>query len=615
MARQPHMGGAGGPGGPNRGMIIQKPKNFKATVKQLLHYIGHRKYLLFLGFFFVLLNTGLSLIATSLFQPVIDTITTYAAGGDFSQGTSQIFRQLIMLAIAYLASVLCAFLQQKTMMHLAQRTINDLRRDLFNHVADLPVRYYDAHSHGEMMSRFSNDIDTVSEAINNSIATLFSSVISLIGIVFFMFYYCWPLAIVTILLAPLNMVAAGKMMKKSSRYFVDQQRYLGQVNGYIEETMSGQKVVQTFCHEDKAIQEFNEHNELLRSAASKAQGYAGMMMPIMMNINNISYALIAMLGGLIVLNVFPLPGLALTIGGLTVFLNFSKQFGRPINEIANQYNAIITAFAGAERIFEVMSQPLETADRPGAQVLSDYQGHVVFDHVTFGYHPDKTVLKDLSLYAKPGQKIAFVGSTGAGKTTITNLLTRFYDIDEGAITLDGTDIRDLNRDSLRGNIAMVLQDTHLFTGTVKENIRYGRLDATDEEVMNAAKLASAHSFIIRLPNGYDTLIEGDGANLSQGQRQLLNIARAAIADTPILVLDEATSSVDTRTERHIEHGLDRLMKGRTTFIIAHRLSTVRNANAIMVLEHGQIIERGNHEQLLAQKGRYYQLYTGAAELD
>ena len=399
------------------------------------------------------------------------------------------------------------------------------------------------------------------------------------------------------------------MARRSQKYFSAQQASLGAVNGYVEETVTGQKVVKVFCHEDIAKEEFGILNRDLRDNQIRAQFFGGIMGPVMGSLNQINYSLTACVGGL--LCIFK----NFDVGGLTVFLNFSRQFSRPVNEISMQISNVFSALAGAERVFAVMDEKPEPEDDKDAVVLNPMEGHVVLDHVTFGYNPDKTILKDISLYAKPGQKIAFVGSTGAGKTTITNLLNRFYDIDSGSITVDGVDIRHIRRDNLRGNIAMVLQDTHLFTGTVRENIRYGRLDATDEEVVQAAKTASAHSFIMRLPKGYDTMLEGDGANLSQGQRQLLNIARAAVSKAPVLILDEATSSVDTRTEKHIEHGMDRLMANRTTFVIAHRLSTVRNANAIMVLENGQIMERGTHDELVAMKGRYYELYTGLKELD
>ncbi len=622
------MGRGRGHGPGPRPTIIQKPKDLKTTVKRILKYVGNNKILLIAGLVCVILSTVLGLAGTSLMQPVVDGITasakSYADAVNIGDGTAkslalnngfrELTKNLFLLASVYLCTLVTSFLQVKFMIYLSQRTTNRIRKDMFDALETLPVRYYDTHTNGEIMSRFTNDVDTLNEALNHSITSLFSSAITIVGTLILMFSVCWPLAIVTLVLTPLSFIVAGTMIKKSSKFFKKQQKNIGAVNSYIEEIVAGQKVVKTFCYEDEVTKEFYKRNEELRDTATKAQMFAGMMMPIMANINNVTYAIIAMFGGCIALGFLPVK-VGLTIGGLTVFLNLARHFGRPINEISSQYNNIITAVAGAERIFEIMDESPETADKPDAVEITDFKGHVIFDNVTFGYNPDKIVLKNLSLYAKPGQKIAFVGSTGAGKTTITNLLTRFYDTGEGSITIDGVDIRDIKRDSLRESIAMVLQDTHLFSGTVRENIRYGRLDATDDEVEEAAKLASAHSFIKRLPNGYDTMIEGDGENLSQGQRQLLNIARAAVANTPVLVLDEATSSVDTRTERHIEKGLDRLMKGRTTFVIAHRLSTVRNSNAIMVLEKGEIIERGTHEQLLELKGRYYQLYTGAVELD
>ena len=417
------------------------------------------------------------------------------------------------------------------------------------------------------------------------------------------------LTVITLAMMPV-MLSAGKFVAgRSQKYFSAQQAALGAMNGYIEETVQGQKVVKVFCHEEIAEEEFGWLNADLKEKQIRAQFFGGVMGPVMNNLSQLNYGLTACIGGL--LCVFR----NFDVGGLTVFLGFSRQFSRPINELSMQVGNVFSALAGAERVFAVLDAEPEAADAPDAVSIAPIRGEVVLDHVTFGYEPGQVILKDISLYAKPGQKIAFVGSTGAGKTTITNLINRFYDIQGGSITVDGVDVRRMHRKELRENIAMVLQDTHLFTGTVRENIRYGRLDATDEEVVEAAKTASAHSFIMRLPDGYDTMLEGDGANLSQGQRQLLNIARAAVSKAPILILDEATSSVDTRTEKHIEHGMDRLMADRTTFVIAHRLSTVRNANAIMVLEHGQIIERGDHEDLLAQKGRYFELYTGMKELE
>ena len=615
-----------------RQKALEKPKNFRGTIAFVWSYLRRRKLVLILAAVMVLLNIGASLAGTAMLQPIIDRFLEPATAGGLTVAArfAGLARGVATLLCIYLVSVAASYLQMRLMLFSTQRSINDLRRDLFDHLQELSVRYYDTHTHGEMMSRFSNDVDTLNDALMNSLTSLFSSVITLAGILGLMLSKSIPLTILTLCMTPLMFLVAGKLMKASSKYFIAQQANLGAVNGYVEEIITGQKVVKVFCHEQDALEEFEKLNGTLRDTATTAQSYSGLMMPVMMNITTITYALVAAIGG--VLSVYGF----LSVGGLVVFLQLTRQFGRPINEASSQYNAVITAIAGAERIKEVMEEPVEEPDPPQAADLVreghefywqrrnergeatervPVKGDVRFDHVTFGYAPDKVVLRDISLYAKPGQKIAFVGSTGAGKTTILNLLTRFYDISEGKITVDGIDLRDIRKDDLRKAMAMVLQDTHLFTGTVRENIRYGRLSATDQEVEDAAKLASAHSFIMRLPQGYDTVIEGDGANLSQGQRQLLNIARAAVADAPILILDEATSSVDTRTERHIEHGLDRLMQGRTTFVIAHRLSTVRNSNAIMVLEHGNIIERGTHDDLVAQGGRYYQLYTGAVELD
>ena len=495
------------------------------------------------------------------------------------------------------------------MLTVAQNALQKIRDDLFTKMQNLPVRFYDTNNNGDLMSRFTNDVDTIGQMLSNTLVQLFSGALSIVGTLFLMIYTNLYLTVVTIIMIPLMMKAGGMVARRSQKYFSAQQTSLGAVNGYIEEMISGQKVIKVFCHENVAKEEFALLNKDLRDNQIKAQFFGGIMGPVMGNLSQVNYSLTACIGGL--LCIFK----NFDVGGLTVFLNFSRQFSRPINEISMQVSNVFSALAGAERVFAIMDEQPEQADDADAVTLQPMTGHVELKDVTFGYTPDKVILKNISLYAKPGQKIAFVGSTGAGKTTITNLLNRFYDIQSGSITIDGVDIRHLKRDELRRNIAMVLQDTHLFTGTVRENIRYGRLDATDEEVIQAAKTASAHSFIMRLPHGYDTMLEGDGANLSQGQRQLLNIARAAISKAPILILDEATSSVDTRTEKHIEKGMDRLMADRTTFVIAHRLSTVRNANAIMVLEQGQIIERGDHEDLLAMRGRYYELYTGLKELD
>lgn len=553
-----------------------------------------------------------------MLSPIINGITeTYdkasKAAGDagviINEGLKTLGLGILLMLAIYGIGVISMYLQQRIMIGVSQRALKTLRKDLFDHIQTLPVRYFDTNATGDIMSRFTNDVDVVGEMLNNTVIQFIQGFISIVGTVSIMLYMNVWLALLTILLVPLMLKAGGSIAKRSSKYYRQQQSALGKLNGYIEETVTGQKVVKVFCHEEKAVAEFTDLNNDLRKKQVKAQFLGGIMGPVMGNIGQVSYGITACVGGL-----FCLAG-RLSLGGLTVFVNYSRQFSRPINEISMQINTIFSALAGAERVFKVMDEEPEEADKSDAVEMTNVKGEVIMEDVSFGYNPDKVILKHINLYAHAGQKVAFVGSTGAGKTTITNLLNRFYDIQEGKITIDGRDIKDYARKSLRSHIAMVLQDTHLFTGTVRENIRYGRPDATDEEVEQAAKTASAHSFIMRLENGYDTMLEGDGINLSQGQRQLLNIARAAVSKAPILVLDEATSSVDTRTEMHIDHGMERLMKNRTTFVIAHRLSTVRNADCIMVLEQGEIIERGTHEQLLAEKGRYYQLYTGAVELD
>lgn len=615
----PPMGGPGhGPGGRHARAMGGKPKETKQTIKRLLGYLGKDKKHVIIALVCVVISSLSTLAGSYMLSPIINGITeTYdkasKAAGDagviINEGLKTLgFGILLMLAI-YGIGVISMYLQQRIMIGVSQRALKTLRKDLFDHIQTLPVRYFDTNATGDIMSRFTNDVDVVGEMLNNTVIQLIQGFISIVGTVSIMLYMNVWLALLTILLVPLMLKAGGSIAKRSSKYYRQQQSALGKLNGYIEETVTGQKVVKVFCHEEKAVEEFTDLNNDLRKKQVKAQFFGGIMGPVMGNIGQVSYGITACVGGL-----FCLAG-RLSLGGLTVFVNYSRQFSRPINEISMQINTIFSALAGAERVFKLMDEEPEEADKPDAVEMANVKGEVIMEDVSFGYNPDKVILKHINLYAHAGQKVAFVGSTGAGKTTITNLLNRFYDIQEGKITIDGRDIKDYARKSLRSHIAMVLQDTHLFTGTVRENIRYGRPDATDEEVEQAAKTASAHSFIMRLENGYDTMLEGDGINLSQGQRQLLNIARAAVSKAPILVLDEATSSVDTRTEMHIDHGMERLMKNRTTFVIAHRLSTVRNADCIMVLEQGEIIERGTHEQLLAEKGRYYQLYTGAVELD
>ena len=626
-------GGPGrGPGGPGRrpgGLPGGKPKNIKKTMGRLFAYIAEDMPKLILVAVCVIANTAASLAGSYMLRPIINNIT----GG---AGVTVLAKGLLTMLLIYAVGVVCQYAQQRIMVGVSQKALQKLRDDLFAKVQKLPVRFYDTHNHGDIMSRFTNDVDTVGEMMTNTIVQIISGSITLIGTFCLMVYTNVWLTLITIVMIPLMMQGAKWVAGHSRKYYKAQQAALGTLNGFVEETVTGQKVVKVFCHEDIATEEFTFLNHDLREKQIKAQFYGGIMGPVMGNMSQVSYALTACVGAVLcVLRGFDL-------GGLTIFVGYSRQFSRPINELSMQVNTIFSAMAGAERVFDVMDSQPEREDEAdawqigqvdGRQVyvrkgqdpaamtqeerdaLAPVKGAVTLTDVSFGYVPDKQVLKGISLYAKPGQKIAFVGSTGAGKTTITNLINRFYDIDAGSITMDGIDIREIERDSLRRNIAMVLQDTHLFTGTVRENIRYGRLDATDEEVEQAARVASAHSFIMRLEHGYDTMIEGDGANLSQGQRQLLNIARAAISKAPILILDEATSSVDTRTEKHIERGMDRIMAERTTLVIAHRLSTVRNANAIMVLENGVIIERGDHDDLLAQKGRYYDLYTGLMELE
>ena len=548
-------------------------------------------------------------IVFSVTQRMSPTLETLLKNERASEIISYLLVAIVIMFGIYLVGILTTYIQGRIMVVVSQSVIQKMRNQLFAKLQTLPIRFFDRTTTGEIMSRFSNDVDNIGVMLDNSTVSLISGVITLIGTFVFMITTNWLLTLITIVFIPIFALGGAAISKKSSKYYSGQQSALGCVNGYIEETVTGQRVVKVFNHEEICMEEFLTLNNDLRDKQMKAQFFGGIMGPIMGNTSQISYAVTVGVGGILMCTS------GFTPGALTVFANYSRQFSMPINMISQQTATVFSALAGAERVFAILDSEPEVNVIGEQENCQEIIGDVVFEDVTFGYNEDRDILKNISLYAHPGQKIAFVGSTGAGKTTITNLLNRFYDINSGKITIDGIDIKSLDKDFLRGNIAMVLQDTHLFTGTIMENIRYGRLDATDEEVIAAAKNASAHSFIMRLENGYDTVITGDGANLSQGQRQLLNIARAAISKAPILVLDEATSSVDTRTERHIEHGMDRLMKNRTTFVIAHRLSTVRNANAIMVLENGEIIERGTHDDLLKMKGRYYELYTGKRELD
>ena len=595
-------GPGGGPGGGKNRGVGGKPKDTQGSILRLLRYLNPYKFHVLIAFLCVLISTGATLAGSYMLRPIINGLVDNA-------DLWSLALSLGYMAAIYLAGVIASYAQQRLMIWVSQSVLKNIRDDLFRKLQNLPVRYYDTHSNGELMSRFMNDVDAIGEMMNNSVIQLFSGSITLIGTLILMMSMNLWLTLITIVFVPLVARVGGLIASRSRRFYRAQQAALGAVNGYVEESITGQKVVKVFCHEDVCEEEFGLLNKDLRDKQIKAQFFGGLMGPVLGNMSQITYAITACIGGILCVTQ------GFDVGGFSVFVNYSRQFSRPINEISMQVNTIFSALAGAERVFAVMDEEPEAADAPDALEVPELKGHVQMQHVYFGYDPDVQILKDISLYAKPGQKIAFVGSTGAGKTTITNLLSRFYDIQEGSILVDGHDLYDYKRKFIRSHIAMVLQDTHLFTGTVMENIRYGRLDATDEEIIEAAKSVSAHHFIVRLSDGYQTMIEGDGANLSQGQRQLLNIARAAISKAPILVLDEATSSVDTRTEKQIERGMDALMATRTTFVIAHRLSTVRNANAIMVLEHGVIIERGTHEELLVQKGRYYELYTGKAELD
>lgn len=604
-----------GPPNRNRNQKKQKPKNTKATAKRLFSYLEQEKHKIAAAFVCVLVSSASTLCGSYLLRPIINGLIDSTKTSQ--QKITSLMAGLALMAVVYVLGVGATYLQGRIMISVSQGTLKRIREHLFRKVQKLPVRYFDTNPTGDIMSRFTNDVDIIGEMLNSTLVQIFSGTITLIGTLALMLYTNWVLAVVTIVVSPIIAKIGTAIAGKSRKYFMKQQTDLGKVNGYIEETVTGQKVVKVFNYEENVVNEFSELNQSLRNSQVKAQFISGIMGPCMNAMSQVNYTLTACVGSIIAFASRwggGVPFSALDIGGLTVFVNYSRQFSRPINELAQQVTNIMSALAGAERVFNVMDET-EEIDDGKKLVLDKVHGDVLVDGVTFGYNPDKTILKDVSVFAHPGQKIALVGSTGAGKTTITNLITRFYNINKGKITIDGVDIKDINLECLRENIAMVLQDTHLFTGTIMENIRYGRLSATDEEVRQAAKTSCADMFIKNMPEGYDTMLKGDGSNLSQGQRQLLNIARAALSKAPILVLDEATSSVDTRTEKHINEGMDALMEDRTTFVIAHRLSTIRNADAIMVLENGEIIERGTHEELLEKKGRYFELYTGLKELD
>ena len=618
---------------------FQKPKDAKKTIKRLLGYMTKKKWPIIIVLICLLLSTVSSLAGTYMMRPMINTLAGSGSAGEKLQSLA--VSLLILLGI-FLVGVVCNYVQSATMAVLAQRAVNKLRSDLFDSLENLPLSHFDRHPHGELMSRFTNDADNVYFAMEQSMINLISSVLSFVGIVAVMLYTSPILFIVTALVLFGSLSVFKIVGGRSRNYYRKQQAALGRVNGEIQEVIEGLKVVKAFGHEEISKEKFDKLNCEYRDAATDANFFAGAIMPLSANILNIGYALTAILGGFLALV------MGFDIGGYAAYLTYSRQIGGPVNQVSQQITAIFSALAGAERIFDVMDTPPEidegdvelipvceeengalceyTGSRPkawawkcpaddGGYTLIPLKGDVVLKDVDFAYVEDKKVLKQVNVYAKPGQKIAFVGSTGAGKTTITNLINRFYEINSGSITYDGIDIRRIKKESLRRSLGAVLQDTHLFTGTVMENIRYGRLEASDEECIAAAKAANAHSFIRRLPDGYNTMVTGDGANLSQGQRQLLAIARAAVKDPPVMVLDEATSSIDTRTEQHIQQGMDMLMEGRTVFVIAHRLSTVRNSDCIVVIEGGQIQEKGPHDQLLEEKGRYYMLYTGQHVLD
>ena len=634
-------GPMGGPGNRGRGRPAPpKPKNTKGTILRLLKYILQQKGL-FIGMLVFAAISSLASVSGALFiEPIIDDYLTPLIGQKFEgELVTGLFKMMGIMACVFFGGVIASYGQSKCSVWLTQRTLNKIRKDLFDSLSDLPISFFDSRPNGEIMSRFTNDVETLRMFISQGVTQFISSGIMIFGSLIIMLVLSWQMTLVVLFMVVVMIFVTKTIGKRSAFYFKKQQEDLGKVNGYIEEIIEGQKVVKVFNHEEEVVNHFDQVNEKLRKVSTSANSFANMLGPIMNNLTHIAYALAAALGGILAIKSILSPG------EIVAFLQYIRSFMQPISNITQQFNNTFMALAGAERIFEIIDQKpeidegyvmlvnakindkgeIEETEKhtgiwawkhthgDGTITYTRLAGDIVFEDVTFGYTDEKTVLHDVSLYAKPGQKIAFVGSTGAGKTTITNLINRFYEIQEGKIRYDGINIQKIKKDDLRRSLGIVLQDTHLFTGTIEDNIRYGNLEATHEDIVKAAKTANAHSFIENLPDGYNTMLTGDGSNLSQGQRQLISIARAAVADPPALILDEATSSIDTRTEKQIEKGMDALMQGRTVFVIAHRLSTVRNANAIMVLENGRIIERGDHDDLISQKGKYYQLYTGSFE--
>lgn len=631
----------------HKNMGMKKPKNAKGTLFRILSYLSPYKWQLIIVVIAVIISSGAGVAGTYFLKPIVDDYIVPLIGAQ-NPNFSGLLHIVLLLAIIYVAGAACTYIYNRVMVNIAAGSLYRMRMDMFTHMQKLPIRYFDTRTHGEIMSRYTNDIDTLRNMMSQSVPQLISSAITVIGVFVMMLILSVPLTILVVLMMLTIFWVIKKVGGKSSMYYRSQQSAIGVVNGYIEEMIEGQRVVKVFCHEEESKKNFDVINEDLCTASTRANTFASILMPIMNNLSYVHYALTAVIGASLAIlsGQRDLGFFSLGLGALISFLQYTRSFAQPITQVSQQFNVILNALAGAERIFALLDEKPEVDDgyvtlvdavidedgtvheadhhtgqwawkhphSDGTLTYTPVRGAVEFENVEFGYEPDKVVLYGISLYAKPGQKIAFVGSTGAGKTTITNLINRFYDVPDGKIRYDGININKIKKADLRRSLSMVLQDTHLFTGTVMDNIRYGNLQATDEEVIAAAKLANADWFIRHLPQGYDTVLTGDGSNLSQGQRQLLAIARAAVADPPVLILDEATSSIDTRTEALIEKGMDRLMEGRTVFVIAHRLSTVRNSHAIMVLEHGVIIERGSHDQLIAQHGKYYQLYTGMFEL-